>query len=415
MDSLGRYNKGNYLYFVHSLRMALTMVSFNLIVFIAIANAQEHFLISDPSESQEIFKNKGCQQCHAIRGQGGDIGKDLGWHEYYGSALDLATDLWNHSPIMREVMEELKIERPVFTENEMTKLMLYLYYQRYLKKTGNVLKGKKLLSEKGCLICHSVRGQGGTVARRLDKLPEYVSPLFMARAMWNHGPEMEKKMKKLNIKWPKFEDEEIVDLTNYLRILRMKSPADEVYLQPGNPDAGKMLIESKGCLRCHSVDGKGGDIGPDVTQMELNKSVTEIAGLMWNHSLVMMSIMKRQNIEWPQFQGREMGDVIAYLYYASFLGQKGNLERGKKLFKSKGCFVCHTKQEGKEAMGPDLSELKFLKSPIQMAQIMWNHAPKMETSMKELDLEWPQFNKGEMQNLYEFLTNLNGSVDEPYK
>jgi cytochrome c2 len=412
MNSLGRFGKRNDLFFVDSLRKSLIMVFFNLIAFIAVASAQEPFLISEPLEGQEIFKTKGCQQCHAVRGQGGGIAKDLGWHEYYGSAFELAAVLWNHSPIMREVMEELKVERPVFTENDMRKLMSFLYYQRFLDQTGDVLKGKKLLSEKDCLKCHRVRGQGGTVARRLDKLSVRVSPLFMAQAMWNHGPDMEKKMRKLNIKWPKFENEEIVDLTNYLRILRMESPTQEVYVLPGNPMSGKKLFESKGCLHCHSVNGKGGDIGLDVTQMELNKSVTEIAGLMWNHGLVMMSIMKKEKIKWPQFQGKEMGDLISYLYSINFTGQRGDPEQGKKVFKAKGCTTCHTKKEGVEPIGPDLSKLKSLKSPIQMAQIMWNHAPNMETKMRELDLEWPQFNKGEMEDLFEFLLSLNGLTDK---
>lgn len=406
MDSLASFKKHNALFFFSSLCKSLVLVGLNLIVFVAMANAQEPFLILEPLQGREIFKAKGCQQCHAIRGQGGDIAKDLGWHEYYGSAFELAADLWNHSPIMREVMEELSIERPVFTENDMRKLMSFLYYQRYIDKTGDVLKGKKLVAEKGCLKCHSVRGQGGTVARRLDKLSVHVSPLFMAQAMWNHGPEMEKKMKQLHIKWPKFDNEEIVDLTNYLRILRMESPEHEVYLRPGNPVAGKKLFESKGCVHCHSVDGKGGGIAEDVTQMELNKSVTEIAGLMWNHSMVMISLMKKEKMTWPRFQGEEMADLISYLYFVNFMGQRGDSEQGKKVFKVKGCIACHAKKEGMKTIGPDLPELKkSVRSPIQMARIMWNHAPDMETKMKELELEWPQFNKGEMQDLFEFLVN----------
>ncbi|MFQ5864977.1 MAG: c-type cytochrome, partial [bacterium] len=409
---LGKFKNHNDLYLVNFLCKSLIMVSFHLLVFISITNAQEHFLITDPLEGQEIFEAKGCQQCHGIRGRGGDIAKDLGWHEYYGSVFELAADLWNHSPIMREVMEELHIERPAFTEDDMSKLMSFLYYQRYLDKTGDVLKGKKLLSEKGCLKCHSVRQKGGTVGRRLDRLAVHVTPLFMAQAMWNHGPDMEKKMKELHITWPRFDNEEVVDLTNYLRILRMESPRQAVYLQPGNPASGKNLFKTKGCIHCHSVEGEGGGIALDVTQMELNKSVTEIAGRMWNHSLVMMSIMKKEKMEWPQFQGQEMGDLISYLYFINFTGQRGDLEQGKKVFKAKGCITCHSKREGMEPVGPDLSELKSLRSPTQLAQIMWNHAPNMETKMSELDMEWPQFSKGEMANLFEFLLNLNGSTEK---
>jgi cytochrome c2 len=384
--------------------LVLPVISVCLLLIISVATAQESVLLLSPVGGPNVFKTKGCQQCHAIRGQGGTVAMDLGWHEYFGGVFDLATDLWNHSPIMREVMEQMKIERPAFTENEMAKLMAFLYYQRYLQKTGDVLRGKKLLSEKGCLRCHSVRGQGGTVARRLNDPSEYVSPLFMAQAMWNHGPEMHKKMSELNIGWPIFEDDEIVDLTNYIRILRKKSPKSDAYLRPGDPVSGKKLFESKQCMSCHAVDGIGGDIGPDFTHLELDKNVTELAGLMWNHGAEMIALMKTEGIEWPTFQGGEMGDLVSYLYSIDFIGKKGDSEHGQKLFKDKGCSSCHSKKDGEKTIGPDLSEMDALISAIGMAQIMWNHAPKMETMMKELELEWPEFNETEMGDLFAFLS-----------
>lgn len=388
--------------------LVIAIFAMSLVLLIANVSAQEASFLADLKEGQRIFRSKGCQQCHAIRGRGGDIGKDLGWHEYYGNAYELAADLWNHSPIMREVMEKLKVARPAFTEPEMRKLMSFLYYQRYLDKTGDVLKGKKLLSEKGCLKCHSVRGRGGKLACRLDRLAVHVSPLFMAQAMWNHGPEMAKKMRQLGLKWPRFEQDEIIDLTNYLRILRLESPRKDAYSQPGDPVKGRELFESKGCIYCHGVDGKGGGVALDVTQMELNTSVTKIAGRMWNHGAAMIAIMKELHIEWPQFEGSDIGDLISYLYFVNFLGQHGDGERGKRIFNSKGCIRCHSRKEDEQRIGPDLSEMKSLDSPVKMALVMWNHAPNMETKMKELDLEWPEFGKGEIRDLFEFLINVNG-------
>ncbi len=390
-----------------SMSFALIYLSFCLFVCASNAIAQEDFLLANPLEGQDIFRAKGCQQCHAIRGQGGDIAKDLGWHEYYGSAFELAADLWNHSPMMREVMQELKIERPVFTENEMAQLLVYLYYQRYYKKTGDVLNGKRLLSEKRCLDCHSLHGRGGSVAAPLDRLYKYVSPLFMAQTMWNHGPEMRRKMKESSISWPKFSNEEIVDLTNYLRILRRDSQLDQVYLQPGNPKIGKKLFESKGCIRCHAIDGKGGDIGPDFTGSELNHNVTEIAGLMWNHGDKMIEIMEKEKIAWPKFKGREIADLISYLYFIDFMEKPGDPRRGEEIFNAKGCITCHRQTDSVEPIGPDLSLLKSLNSPVQMVQIMWNHAPNMEKRMRELALEWPEFKEDEMQNIFQFLRTLN--------
>jgi cytochrome c2 len=35
--------------------------------------------------------------------------------------------------------------------------------------------------------------------------------------------------------------------------------------QHADPDRGKELFQSVGCLLCHAVDGRGGDLGPDLT------------------------------------------------------------------------------------------------------------------------------------------------------
>ena len=396
--------KTNAPYSKHSLTVLVSLLfSLLLACQIPFVIAQESFLNSDPLEGQAIFKAKGCQTCHAIRGQGGNVAKDLGWHEYYGSALDLAKDLWNHSPIMAETMEELHVPRPAFTVDEMGKVMTFLYYLRYLEKPGNVLNGKKLLSSKGCLSCHSVRGQGKMLAPRLDKLSYRISPLFMAEVMWNHGPAMEKKMREVHIKWPEFKGDEIVELTNYLRILRKDSPTNEIYLRPGNPTQGKILLSSKGCLKCHALHGKGGQDGPDFSTIDLNKSVTELAGMMWNHGEKMMRSIRKRKMLWPKFEPGEMGDLIAYLYYVDFLQSNGDPGKGEEIFTTKGCKGCHVPKEG-QSIGPDLLTFKGINSPVQMAQIMWNHAPVMAKKMQELNLEWPKFTRREIENLYAFLS-----------
>ncbi len=48
-------------------------------------------------------------------------------------------------------------------------------------------------------------------------------------------------------------------------------------LEGGDADAGRAIFEKKpeaGCIRCHAIDGKGGQIGPDLTW--LRKSIERI-------------------------------------------------------------------------------------------------------------------------------------------
>ena len=44
------------------------------------------------------------------------------------------------------------------------------------------------------------------------------------------------------------------------------------------------------------------------------RTLTQMAGRMWNHSPQMWAAMKAKGIERPTFEGKEMADLIAFLY-----------------------------------------------------------------------------------------------------
>ncbi|MFQ6113590.1 MAG: c-type cytochrome, partial [bacterium] len=252
----------------------------------------------------------------------------------------------------------------------------------------------------------SIAGKGGNVAPAFDKLAKYISPLYLAQALWNHGPEMENQIMKMGLSRPKFEKREIVDLSAYIREASKGGEKERVYMSPGNPQRGEIVFKEKGCLDCHAMEGVGHDIGPDFEDLDWDYSVTEIAGVMWNHGVEMAAIMEEQQISWPKFSGKEMADLIAYLYFLRFSDKPGDAQEGQKVFSDKGCVHCH----GVDAQGgeyaPDLSKSKGLVSAINMAQIMWNHAPVMEEKIAEKILRWPEFTGKEMQNLYAYLRTL---------
>jgi cytochrome c peroxidase len=125
----------------------------------------------------------------------------------------------------------------------------------------------------------------------------------------------------------------------------------------------------------------------------------------------MLAIMKELKIEWPRFEAGEMNDVIAYLYFLNFIGTPGDPEKGEQVFREKGCSSCHTKTTGSKTIGPELANMEKLTSPIQMSQIMWNHAPKMEQTITEAQMQWPKFDKTEMRNLYAFFVS-SKSIDD---
>ena len=73
------------------------------------AQSAEVLLLLDPSQGWRVFTEKGCLQCHAIRGEGGSYGPDLGLKVFALDRYQIAGAMWNHSPMMTDKMRELVI------------------------------------------------------------------------------------------------------------------------------------------------------------------------------------------------------------------------------------------------------------------------------------------------------------------
>ncbi len=132
-------------------------------------------------------------------------------------------------------------------------------------------------------------------------------------------------------------------------------------------------------------------------------SMREITGLLWNHSYAMVASMEARGVSFPRFEGSELSDLIAYLYFRGYLGEQGDPKRGSAVFEAKGCAGCH-----KTAVGgaPDLSTLLKRTDRADLASAMWNHAPQMHRLMAEKGPFWPKFEPGEMRNLVAYLRSL---------
>jgi len=370
-----------------------------LIVVPASLFAQQIELPKNPLKGQIIFEEKGCIECHAIGGYGGTEGPDLSQQLYFGSVLELTSVIWNHTPHMNRKFRQLRVERPQFTEDEMLDLFGFLYYLRYLGEPGSVAKGMKLLETKGCTGCHALGGRGGSVGPDFKKIQHYASPLYIVQAMWNHGPNMQEQIKKLGMKYPTLTGQDINDITVYIRQATMGSV--EVRMSPGDPTKGREVFKSKDCGTCHLVEGKGKKSAPNLSRIELKKGVTEVASLMWNHGPVMTERMKKESIDWPRFEGNEMADLIAYLYFLGFEDKPGDEAKGEKVFRANGCNDCHKGGSGGKA--PDLAAGRSFESPIQMIQLMWNHATEMEDLFIAQNKEWPKLNTKDMRDIYAYL------------
>jgi nitric oxide reductase subunit C len=364
-------------------------------------------LPDDPLAGRQVFIEKGCPKCHAIWGEGGSLGPDLGKVGVWRSVMELAGVLWNHSPAMIEKMRERRIARPTINTEEMANLAAFLYFLNYFDQPGDASKGEGLFSQKGCVECHAVGGRGGNVGPALDSYKHFASPLFLARSMWTHNVAMARTMAGKDIPRPEFADGELANIFAYIQEASSEPGSKRTYMVPGSPARGEKVFKDKGCARCHAIDGSGGQIGPDLGREELHRSVTEIAGLMWNHEPRMWTKMQAMGIPLPQFSNQELSDLIAYIFFLQYFDPPGDVVKGQGLYMDKGCILCHYTPRGAEKrLAPDLSRSPALASPLALSSAMWNHAPAMETQIRERGLPWPRFREGEVRDLVEYLRSL---------
>ena len=63
------------------------------------------------------------------------------------------------------------------------------------------------------------------------------------------------------------------ELSGVIAYLRNMNTLDRGSLKPGDTHRGQIIFEGKGaCLRCHRVEGQGGRIGPDLSDIGANRS-----------------------------------------------------------------------------------------------------------------------------------------------
>jgi len=363
-------------------------------------------LPDNPTAGAHLFAEKGCVRCHALSGDASSVGPDLGRLHFRGSVMDLAGTFWNHAPLMREKMLDMKIRPPTLTSQEMANLFAFLTaYRYYLTEVGqaaNPVAGKAIFVEKRCDRCH-VDNAWDTPGPDLSRYRGRYSAISLAQTMWNHGEEMATVMRTHREPWPKFEGRQMGDLLAFLQTGAGGSTEERAYYEPGSPRNGRELFSSKRCNECHAIFGVGGRVGPDLGRRgrDFVGSISSLAGLMWNHSKNMSAERSRRHLPRVTFAGQEMADIFAYLYFVNYANVSANPERGGLIFAQK-CAPCHSVVSG-QRIGPDLATVADLDGPIAVVAAMWGHAPKMERELRTRGRPWPRLEPGEAADLTAFL------------
>jgi mono/diheme cytochrome c family protein len=175
----------------------------------------------NPKEGKRAFAEKGCVKCHAVRGEGGDLGRKA--KTFYKSLTQIASSMWNKGPTVLARMSQTQPGLPKFTPKEMADLLAYLYFLHFIDDPGNPNNGKKIFSDFGCARCHDLDGRKGELMTiDLSKYQKASNVMEIVGGIWNHSTEIERAMREKGISWPRFKKGEMADLLEYIRTPKKK-------------------------------------------------------------------------------------------------------------------------------------------------------------------------------------------------
>lgn len=363
------------------------------------------FMVGVPHRGAQLFYGSAaCAHCHSINGVGGDLAPDLGYSETAPDGLNqLVSAMWNHAPRMWERIATEKISYPDLRSEEIAHLFAFLYTVRHVDERGNTEEGQRLFQVKGCARCHAMGGQGGGIGPDLAATQGVDTPIRWTQAMWNHFPAMEKRVEEMHIPWPRFEGREMNDLLAYIRA-HCGGERHEAELFPASPERGKKIFETKSCIQCHSVQGKGGHVGPDLGTAERpSLTIVKFAGLMWNHSPDTWRLSQARSISRPKLEGQDIADLVAYFASLQYFEPVGSPAVGEALFAERGCAYCHGNLAQGTHDAPTLRQHGAHATIISLATSLWQHGPKMYERTRKLGRPWPMLDEDDVGDLVAFL------------
>ncbi len=172
----------------------------------------------NPDNGRRLFVQRQCARCHGPQGRGTAAGPNLRAATERLRVAQIAGQLWNHASQMASAMQAGGMTFPRFRGTELADLISFLYYLRFYETAGDLRVGEQLFVTKGCAACHPT---GGDTAAGPDLSQSEVlrTPLGLATAMWDHAPAMYAQIRSADVEWPRFEGDEMRDLSVYLRTL----------------------------------------------------------------------------------------------------------------------------------------------------------------------------------------------------
>jgi mono/diheme cytochrome c family protein len=325
---------------------------------------------------------------------GGDIGPEL--TRIGNKAKPEWLNAWLENPRIYDATTPMPHYR--FTPQQITILAAFLqgksdsdYGSGVHLEAANpqqIAHGRKLIVELGCAACHEING----LQRPENFAPELSSIGSKPLAQIVFLPGMDHDLTSYigakihqprafgsSVKMPQFAltaaqtdalTTALLALTNRGRSmpdnLRVAATQDTNYEPAGH--AGKLMTELA-CLSCHRINGRGGEMAPDLTWEGSSVQRQWLVDFLHNPNTLRPSLIRRM----PRFNlsdsdNKELTDYILTVYQSPAINpdfvlsanSPASVEHGKQLFYSKyACQSCHiadTKTD-KGYIGPTLSQV----------------------------------------------------------
>lgn len=247
----------------------------------------------------------------------------------------------------------------IYPENFLQKSCSLCHGETIGEPAPVLARGREIFYDWGCRGCHKVEGkERKKVGPRIRKIGEKVRTDWLYR--WLRNPRG--YLPRTRMPDFSFSEQEAADIA-LLLVPREGAPAGVV---SGSPERGRRLFSGTRCVTCHAVEGKGGDIGPELAKVGSKLRPEWLLKWLRNpHEVEPATLMPIVN-----FAEADVRDLAAFLmgeYVDLELPEdqaardlaavaKGNVRNGKALIEKYGCTGCH-EIEGVEDRGENGSEL----------------------------------------------------------
>ncbi|MBI4547134.1 MAG: c-type cytochrome [Ignavibacteriae bacterium] len=218
--------------------------------------------------------------------------------------------------------------------------------------------GRKLFESSGCLGCHNVEGyvKVPNIGPPLNHIAVKVKPSWLLKWILNPKEYLPRtKMPNFH-----FTEEEARAIRAYLleKSLTQRSPSQPSFRIATQEmiEKGKELFGYARCVSCHSLDGTGGTLAPDLIK------VAQKVRPEWLFAWIKNPRAYQPNTKMPQyrFTDKEIQLIVSYLLSLTettdtdeqmvLVRSSDEVKRGEKLVIDYGCLGCHD-PVGQEAVG----------------------------------------------------------------